>query len=318
MVSRLLDHWRATRHRRVVPRIGNRGGRCRRRGQALLEFAIIALVLYLLLAVVLEFGRVMWIGQSIQNAADVAARELARAPIAAGATWADALADPQVQATIYSEDFLAIDITDQGNQTLIQYLDSLQFDGRSIPIVNRMLAPTMVISQVNGRTLLRYPGALVTSETAPSGYTVKVPLVAPHAADEPETITWASVLEEVPHSVDGAPPQGMFSVASPLRGFVSVRLNYPFQAAAMSAYEPVPVGGTEGNLNRPYLANDSQVSADDLDGSLVAPDVPEGSYAGPNGGEYGLGELGALAQTVRPFRRVLVGQGMARREMFGN
>lgn len=318
MALRVLDCWRSMRSATAVARTGNRTVRVRRRGQALLEFAIIALVLYLLLAVVLEFGRMMWIGQSIQDAADVAARELARAPIAAGATWDQAIADPSVQATIYSDDFLAIDITDQGNQTLIQYLDSVQFDGRSIPIVNRLLAPTMVINQVNGRTILRYPGALVTSETAPSGYTVKVPLLAPHTADQPEAITWVNVLEEVPHSVDGAPPQGMFSVASPLRGFVSLRLNYPFQAVAMTAHEPVPIGGETGNLNRPYLANDSQVTADPLDGSLVAPDVADGNYAGANGGEYGLGELGSLGQSVRPFRRVLTGQGMARREVFGN
>src|SRR5580693_1602057 len=44
-----------------------------RRGQALVEFALVALVLYLLIAFVLDFGRAIYGTQIIQGAADLAA-----------------------------------------------------------------------------------------------------------------------------------------------------------------------------------------------------------------------------------------------------
>ena len=53
----------------------------RRRGSVLVEFALIALVLYLILAATLEFGRALFGAQVLQQAADIAAREISRTPL---------------------------------------------------------------------------------------------------------------------------------------------------------------------------------------------------------------------------------------------
>ena len=51
-----------------------------RRGSVLVEFALIALILYLILAATIEFGRALMAAQLLQQAADIAAREVARTP----------------------------------------------------------------------------------------------------------------------------------------------------------------------------------------------------------------------------------------------
>ena len=45
-----------------------------RRGQSLVEFAVVALVVYMLLAAILTFGQLLYCSQGIQQAADVAAQ----------------------------------------------------------------------------------------------------------------------------------------------------------------------------------------------------------------------------------------------------
>jgi hypothetical protein len=291
-----------------------------RRGQSLIEFALVALTLVILITFVLDFGRGLHGAQVIQSAADLAARELSRTPLPAEASLTD-LFDPSNSAhaalksdhLIYSEDFLAIDVTtwDQ-SQHLIAYLDTLP-----IPKVNKALVPLMFVSTVtNGDTpirLLRFPGALVTSTTASSGYTVKVPVVGSRDDAGVETIRWADVVEPVSNT-DG----DVFSVASAERGVAAVRINYPFQAAAMTGFQPNPAGPFEPNGANPITADDSQVVADAVPGggSLVAPDAPASAdYAGTYGGAYGLGEQGAFGKQVRPFRRVISAQAMYRREV---
>lgn len=308
--------------------------RTNRRGQSLVEFAIIALVLYLLFAGIVEFGRAFFVSQSIQSAADVMAREIARTPLPAVASFEDVIFDSDSDVDelnsipqIYSEDFLAIDITDQPpNMTLLDYLDS-----RDIPIVNRMLVPVMIVSQVNGRTILRYPGALIDRGTDTNRYTVKIPIVQPRSNNnEPESIRWVDVVEDM--QVEAGTPQpndqeDPFNVMSQERGMVQLRINYPFQAATLSAFQPVPNGGTQGNLNRPFRANDASVTElNELPGGgeAVAPDLlPGQDYGGAYGGKYGLGEHGALNSPqlangfpLRPFRRVITVQAVARREVF--
>ena len=63
----------------------------RRRGQALVEFAIVSFVLYFLFAGILTFGQLIYSAQSLQPAADVAASELARMPLPATASLYDVL-----------------------------------------------------------------------------------------------------------------------------------------------------------------------------------------------------------------------------------
>ena len=66
--------------------------RKRKRAGRIVEFALVSLVLYLLLAGTIEFGRLMFDANALQDVARVAARELAVAPVRAEATFEYALA----------------------------------------------------------------------------------------------------------------------------------------------------------------------------------------------------------------------------------
>jgi hypothetical protein len=301
-----------------------------------LEFALVALVMYLLFAATIEFGRLLHGAQTAQAAVDQAAREISRIPLPPISDFTTELVNPNspLQA-VYSEDFLAIPFDLPPGQTMWQYLDGL-----NMPPVNRALVPLMVVNQVGGATVLRYPGALVTSSTAASGMTVMIPVVTSPPGSNPETIEWHRVVEEVsatdgngntPFNVAWQDPSGNNLPG----GLVALRLNYPFQAATLAGYQPPPLDGngeTLPNAGNPMLADDGGVSAVNSipnGGSPIAPDLPPpdsqngGAYAGPYGGAYGLGEMGLVApgqgpQTVRPFRRVISAQAVYRREVFGS
>jgi hypothetical protein len=312
-----------------------------RGGQSLVEFAMIALVLYLLLAAIIEFGRMLHGAQVVQAAADFAARELSRTPLPAAARFEDVVQPGPTApaAAVYSEDFLAIDVrpwlADPQGQSLLEYLRSDRFEsanGRRLPRVNEQLVPMMFLSHVgvsiDGRPwLLRFPGAIVTSSTAPSGYTIKVPLIAGRDASGVETIQWVEVLEDLQagdeQSTPGDPADP-FHIASQERGVVALRINYPFQAATMSGYRRNALGPFEPNISFPNQANDAAVNAPSTTGTPVAPN-PEGTagYGGAYGGTYGLGEHGAMNSPqlaagfpLRPFRRVISAQAIYRREVF--
>ena len=53
----------------------------RRSGQALIEFALVALVLYMLVGAALTFGLWIFAAGQIQQAANVGARELSQTPL---------------------------------------------------------------------------------------------------------------------------------------------------------------------------------------------------------------------------------------------
>jgi hypothetical protein len=295
-----------------------------RRGQSLVEFALIALVLYVLLAAVLEFGRLLHGAQTVQGAVDQAAREISRVPLPPADDFLTAMQDPRFQ-TVYSEDFLVIDLSNWTDPTqgLVDYLDSL---APPMPPINKALVPLMFVAPVGGKSMLRYPGALVTSDTAPSGLTVMVPLLTAGSMPGvgPESIVWHRVLEEIPDSSGSGGPFSLTWVDPSGNnvpgGLVAVRLNYPFQAASMSGFQANPNGPFEPTIGSPMMADDGGVTAVNAvpnGGTPVAPDQPAGQYAGTYGGTYGLGEQGALAQTVRPFRRVISAQAIFRREVFG-
>jgi hypothetical protein len=291
-----------------------------RRGQSLVEFALVALVLYLVFAAIIEFGRTLFVAQVAQSAADLAAREIARTPLPANWTFEKVLeapdqnnpADPRHLAhSVYSEDYLAI-VVEQNNP---------------LPGVNRSLLPLMMISRVGNVTLLRYPGALVTSSTAPSGFTVMIPVVL--SRDGGETIRWVRVIEDIqagePEQPPDDDPADPFNVVSPERGLVALRINYPFQAATMSSFQPNPAGPFEPSVGI-HIADDGSViesNAVPNGGTLVAPDPQGGDYGGTYGGAYGLGEHGALNSPqlasgfpLRPYRRVISVNAMALREVF--
>lgn len=281
-----------------------------RRGQVLVEFALIALVLYLLLAGILEFGRALHVSGVIQQSADVMARELSRTPLPPAISFRDALDRPEVRRRVYDERLLVIDL-DQNPD-----LDDLY---SLFPVVNQMLRSAMIFEVVNGRRLIRYPGALVTAGQEPnvplppgftdSGLRILIPRVGSRQATGEEVIAeWLPVVEEV--------GENSFTVAgtSPTSGTASVRINYPFQAATLSGYQPNPAGPFEPNLDNPIRADDDAVSA-------PPNNLAGGSEVGPYAGRYGLGKQEAWGQTigpVRPFRKILAGQTAYRREIFGN
>jgi hypothetical protein len=300
--------------------------RADRRGQTLVEFAIVALAIYLLFAAIVTFGSMLFSAQTVQQAVDYAAREISRTPLPYDATFDEVVRpdinDPtnEIARRVYSEDYLAIDLAAQApGQSLLDFLDTLN---PRVPPVNRLLLSLMFVSQVEGRPLLRYPGALVTSTTAPSGFTVKIPIVNSRDAAATETITWAHVIEPIDDDED------WFSVDSPERGVVALRINYPYQSPVMSGFAPAASEAErfEPSITRPIRANDTAVSAPPLsDGqSPVAPDpLGAGLYAGTYGGQYGLGEQGALnspqlaaGEPLRPFRRVISVEAIYRREVF--
>ena len=290
-----------------------------RRGQSLVEFAMVALVVYLLLAAILTFGHALYVAQGLQQAADLAAREIARTPLGANDTFKAALANPLVQGAIYSEDYLVFDLhTLDENQSFFQDIVP------DWPLLNQQLATLMIVdNSIPGQRLLRYPGALLNSETSPTGFTVGIPLVTDRTETGVETIRWVPVIEEI-ESPDNPDP---FQISSNQRGIVALRINYPFQSAAMSSFRANPAGPFEPTIGQPNIANDpgvvqlnEPISGRVDDGLLGSPEG--GIYSGP----FGLGAQAAFGsdefvgespvRAVRPYRRVISAQAIYRREIF--
>ncbi|TVQ63004.1 MAG: pilus assembly protein [Phycisphaerales bacterium] len=281
-----------------------------RRGGVLIEFALITLIGYIFIAALLTFGQYFYSAQVVQQAADIAARELSRTPLPANITFDDLLADPtnEFSQRIYSEDFLAIDVTtwanNPGGVTLLEHLDTL-----GIPIVNKALVPVMFIENVGGTTLLRYPGALIDRGGT---FSVAVPQVL--SINGAETIRWTRVLEEI--RAPGEP--SAFPLTSPQGGLVALRVNYPFQAGAMSAHRPNPGGPFEPTIGSPIEADDANVSVvgGGIPGGGTPVDPTGGAPAGTFAGIFGLGKQQARGLELRPYRRVVTAQSIFRREVF--
>jgi hypothetical protein len=292
-------------------------------GQSLVEFALVALVVYLLLAAILTFGHALYVAQGLQQAADLGAREIARTPLPAEATFEEVFANGSLArdgANIYSEDYLVFDLDTLGpNQSFFQDVVP------TWPLLNQQLAALMIVhSSIPGQRLLRYPGALLTSDTTPSGFTVGIPLVVGRDAAGVEFIRWIPVVEEIESNADPDP----FPLSSNRRGIVALRINYPFQSASMSSFRSNPAGSVEPTIAFPNTADDGAVTV--VDGSEppgglldAAPLIVDGKYTGTYGGAFGLGAQGALGsepltggRPVRPYRRVISAQAIYRREIF--
>jgi len=249
-------------------------GNNKRRGAALVEFALMSLVLYMLVAAGIELGRAVFVAQTIQEAARVAARELALVPLPANETFdcppsadpgecaddTSAVNDPAVLGQVWNPNLLVIDI---GN--CYHSPGALNTYVASLPAVNRALFPVFIneITSVHGtpQHFLRYPGALLTDTSLgagvnpcpaqynplqpnnPTHFTVGIPSVQSRDAHGVETIQWVPVLEEV-RLDPNHPRTGTFSFASIApqifdllgAGIVSVAINYPFQSPALSGF----------------------------------------------------------------------------------
>jgi hypothetical protein len=292
------------------------------RGSVLVEFALTSLVVSLLLAASVEFGRLMFSAQGLQDIARVAARELALIPLPADFTFDQALADPAVQSGIFDPARLVVDLDCFADDAAI---DSF-FAG--LPPVNRALRPLMIVDRSRGLHLLRYPGALLADPsvmpgTCPSGgFTVGIPRVVERAADGVETIEWIPVVEEI--RTDPADPlTGSFSLASPQGGLVALRVNYPYQAAALSGFRQSVDGPFEPNLVGRIRASDEendevgQVNPGEAPGDLLPDEPLDGQSLGAYAGVFGLGrQLAFAGERVRPFRKLLSAQAIYRREVF--
>ena len=272
------------------------------RGGVLVEFALVSFAMYLLLAAIIGLGRWMATIQAAQEAARIAAREIALYPLPADFTFADALGDPGFRQAVYDPGLLVVDLAQ------FPFGDALENHFAEMPVVNRSLRPLMITSNVdvNGevRQLLHLPGLITESSTGPSGLTVLVPRIDerdPESGAESE-ITILPVLEEI--------GPGSFSVTSPDRGLVAVRLNVPYQSATLSAYLPSSELSSTGQpFNQAVIANDPGGGGFEILG------VGEDGF-GPYSGTFGLGEHAALGERVRPFRRLVAAQALFRREVF--
>lgn len=261
-------------------------------GSIAVEFSLIALALYLVLAGMLSLGRWMAVSQAAQDAARFAAREVALYPLPAEFTFDLAQMDAGFRSAVYDADLVVVDLeaTPPG-PALEQFFEAM-------PVVNRALRPLMITSNVRtpggDRRLLHMPGAIVASPSSPTGFSVLVPRILerdPVTGVETQ-IELAPVLEEI------AP--GSFPVSG--SGIAGVRLNVPFQSATLAAYLPPEVG-----TGRPIEATDPGGSF-----AIFGPG-PEG--AGPYSGTFGLGRLEAFGISARPFRRLVSAQALFRREV---
>jgi len=307
----------------------------RRRGQALVEFAIIAFLSTLLLGALLTFGFLSFGANVLQQAADVGAMELSRFP------YAPTIRPEAPPGLTPFEDALE----ESGLFDEAQLVVAPGTLAATLPLINQLLFPLYIYDP--DIEMLRYPGTLVSN---PDGdWTVLIPLIGTDSNGLPnrshldgyETITaWKRVVEEV---VPPGGSEGPFSVTATAAqrggldaGTVALRINYPYQSAALVAYtytEPgvdehgndtdIPVAPIDAVTrdvdNRPVIASDDAVveQAPLPDGyELVDPEANPAYKASAHRGEFGLGELGAFGTTVRPYRKVLTAQGIYRREVF--
>ena len=272
------------------------------------------------MAAILSFGRMLYTGQVVQQAADLLAREMSRTPLPADITFEAALSDAEIRDHVYSRDYLVLDISTWNaggtGLTMLEWVEA----NYTLPSVNRALLPVMIVQEVGGQTVLCYPGALRSVAALDgafggySGYTVQVPMVVSRAGGTGyETIRWSNVVEEIENTTTNVDP---FRISR--RGTVAARVNYPFQASMMTSYQPGVTGPKgEGNIGAENLSDDGSVA---IDGTSPA---PLGSAAAPTStnsllydGDYGLGKQFASNKEVRPYRSVVIGQAVFRREVF--
>jgi hypothetical protein len=279
------------------------------------EFAILALVLWLLVAGALELGRALAVSQVLQSTARAATRELALAELPAALTFDEALR----AAGVYDPDSLAFDLDLLRSPACAASLgvdpsEAEEAYFAQLPLANRMLLPVMIreTAVVDGSTreLLRYPGALLraASHVSPcaSGLTVGVPEL------EDGEVRWVEPIAELAGS------RFAFDPVDPTHsGVVGLRIAYPFHAVGLSNWlRDDAASQAEGReVRRPESADDAALSESNPSARPGEP-LEDLGRAGPYAGRFGLGRQLVLGREVRPFRRLLRAQASARRELF--
>ncbi len=176
----------------------------RRRGQALVEFALIALVLAVMLGAMLSLGHMFFAAHTIQQAVDVAAQEIARTPFPAASELGlgsfvsvpnSVMESTLFKEQIFDERHLVIDPDNPNDPKEYVSCDRqvvLSEIATRLPLLNRLLVtamihdktydPPMSSCQTSERPpfvgVFRYPGAIVTYDDNGTQYeTVLVPLI---------------------------------------------------------------------------------------------------------------------------------------------
>jgi len=248
-------------------------------GSVLIEFALISLALYLIMATTVEFGRAFLMANVAQSAANTAAALLSRTTIAKTAmTPEELLMDPEVLGTVYDPNFLVVDTACPPHD--LACIDAFV---ATLPRVNQFLFRTTMIQDPN-TTMFRYPGAVPTPDPLNPYGIVSVS----HDANGVEMVTCCNrVLQaEIIPGTNGRS--------------IHVAFTYPYQAVMLSDFGPPHQINPNGDESNIVDANGNwgvhQVSQADQD-----IDVPAGPYSGENG----LGKQFAFSQAVRPYRKLL-------------
>jgi hypothetical protein len=306
-----------------------------RRGQALVEFVFIAFIMVTLLSVTVTLGYFLFAAQTLQQAVDVAAREISRMPFAPTAelglgrleandeNWV--MNDADFLDQIYDPQHLVVDA--DGVSDLISYMADK-------PLLNRLLVPLMIFEPDKNR--YRYPGTVVM-DTHLDYLTVLIPMVDYDDATGQETfVGWRAPVEEIksPCDPDCNPSSSCdpnddnddyypFALQSCSKsGLVALRINYPAQSAtSLHRVRITPPGEPEQIV----LTLDNDESHSDEPPSRFKLEVPPVSDYGASAGRYGLGRLSIVRHglpsdqavvDVRPFRKVISVQAVYRREIF--
>lgn len=290
----------------MAPRIA-RDAR-RRGGAALVELSIALLVLWMLFAAILEFGRMLLVGQMLQSAARAAARAVSLDDRFGAETDFETALD-----SIFDPTWLVLDLDRLASCGAFEpyaasderALD--QFFAR-LPLLNQMLRPVMIREDAATGTgdpsglqpLLRYPGTLLRRTDAPSDPCASAFSVAIPALQE-DRLRWLPIVEELP----GADGGSRFPLSG--GGLTALRINYPHQAVLWTATRTGDYGGV--------IAADTPVLEDnggERGGELIA---ERDALRGPYAGRFGLGVQELLSEHVRPYARVLRGQAIFPREV---
>jgi len=295
----------------------------RRAGAALAEMAISLVVLWALLAAIVEFGRMLFASELLQLAARAAARQLALDDsLAAESSFEDAL------ARIYDPQWLVLDldrletcgalVESPGGEAPLD-----RFARERLPLLNQQLRPLMISEDVpasadpegKARRLVRYPGALLVRSTPPgdpcaSDFTVAIPTLEDASGAARQQVHWLPVVEPIANATGG----DRFPVSG--GGLAAVRIHYPFQALLWSAAYPSPPDPSgRGNLGSRIVEKDVvEANAAARGGALIG---ARDALLGPYAGRFGAGVQLSVGERVRPYARVLRGEALFPREVVG-
>ena len=293
----------------------------KRSGQALIEFAFLLALLIIIFGATLSFGLFFFQANTLQQAVDVAAQEIARMPFSPTAQLGlgdleapntTVMYDTSFKSQVYDEQYLVIHQGEWDNST--SFNGDFQAYVDTLPLLNRLLATVMVRDDSLATGAIRYPGAVVTNSLT-GEETVLVPLIDYNVDGSETLIQWVAPVEEI--RPGGG--QGPFSLtatnaaASFIPGMVALRINYPAQSTTL-----VNRTGSRGQVI--VEADDSSLTDGDTGSNYSLSVAAESGVTNTtiHSGRYGLGRQAALfvESGIRPYRTVMSVQAIYRREVF--